>query len=110
MWDPTLGPDSTREKEKASVDPSSLPVVVINDSDVETTINFLVAQRAKNLLAMWETRFDPWVRKIPRRREWPPTPLLLPGESHGQRSLAGCSPWGHKESDTTERLTCLQAL
>ena len=31
-----------------------------------------------------------------------PTPVLLPGESHGQRSLAGCSPWGHKESDTTE--------
>ena len=56
VWDPTLGPDSTREKEKASVDPSSLPVVVINDSDVETTINFLVAQRAKNLLAMWETQ------------------------------------------------------
>ena len=51
--DPTLGPDSTRENEKASVDPSSLQEVVINDSDVKT-INFLVAQRAKNLLAMWE--------------------------------------------------------
>ena len=37
--------------------------------------------------------------------EWQPTPVLFPGESHGQRSLAGYSPWGHKESDTTERLT-----
>ena len=49
--------------------------------------------------------FDPWVRKLPWRRKWQPTPVLLPGESHGQRSLAGYSPWGHKESDTTERLT-----
>ena len=41
---------------------------------------------------------DPW------RREWLPTPLFLPGESHGQRSLADYSPWGCRESDTTERL------
>ena len=40
--------------------------------------------------------FDPWVRKIPWRREWLPTPIFLPGEFHGQRSLAGYSPWGHK--------------
>ena len=39
------------------------------------------------------------------RREWHPTPVFLPGESHGQRSLAGYSPWGHKESDTTEQLS-----
>ena len=38
------------------------------------------------------------------RRQWHPTPVLLPGKSHGQRSLVGCSSWGHKESDTTERL------
>ena len=37
-----------------------------------------------------------------RKREWPPTPVFLPGESHGQRSLAGYSPWGPKESDMTE--------
>ena len=49
--------------------------------------------------------FDPWVRRIPWRREWLPTPVFLPGESHGQRSLAGCSPWGPKESDMTEQLT-----
>ena len=38
------------------------------------------------------------------RRQWQPTPILLPGKSHGRRSLVGCSPWGHSESDTTERL------
>ena len=42
-------------------------------------------------------KFDPWVGKISWRRTWKPTPLFLPGESHGQRSLAGNSPWGHKE-------------
>ena len=46
--------------------------------------------------------FNPWVRKIPWRRAWQPTPVFLPGKSHGQRNLAGCSPWGHTESDTTE--------
>ena len=39
-----------------------------------------------------------------RRRQWHPTPVLLPGKSHGQRSLVGCNPWGCTESDTTERL------
>ena len=47
-------------------------------------------------------RFDPWVGKIPWRRARQPTPVFLPGESHGQRSLVGYSPWGHKESDTNE--------
>ena len=49
-----------------------------------------------------ETWFDLWVRKIPWRRAWQPTPLFLPRESHGQRSLAGCSSEGRKESDRTE--------
>ena len=44
----------------------------------------------------------PWVRKIPWRRKWQPTPVFVPGESHGQRSLAGYSPWGRQESDTIE--------
>ena len=39
-----------------------------------------------------------------QKRQWHPTPVLLPGKSHGQRSLVGCSPWGCEESDTTERL------
>ena len=46
--------------------------------------------------------FDPWVGRIPWRREWQPNPVFLPGESHGQRSQACCSPWGHKMSDMTE--------
>ena len=50
-------------------------------------------------------RFDPWVGKIPWRRAWKPTPVFLPGESQGQKSLAGYSPWGHTESDTTEQLS-----
>ena len=40
--------------------------------------------------------FDPWVRKIPWGRKWQPTPVFLPGKSHGQRSLAGYNLWGHK--------------
>ena len=48
--------------------------------------------------------FDPWVRMMPWRRKWQPTPVFLPGESHGQRSLAGYSPWGPREVDTTELL------
>ena len=48
---------------------------------------------------------DPWVRKIPWSRKWQPIPVFLPGKFHGQRSLVGCSPWGHKESDTTEHST-----
>ena len=48
--------------------------------------------------------FEPWVGKIPWRRKWQPTSVLLPGESYGQRSLVGYSPWGHTESDMTEWL------
>ena len=57
----------------------------------------------KNHLPMQETercRFKPWVGKIPWRRAWQPTPVFLPGKAHGQRSLVGYSPWGHKELDT----------
>ena len=46
--------------------------------------------------------FAPWVGKILWRREQQSTPVFLPGESHGQRSLVGYSPWGRRESDTTE--------
>ena len=46
--------------------------------------------------------FEPCVRKIPWSRKWQPAPVFLPGKFHGQRSLEGYSPWGHKESDTTE--------
>ena len=48
--------------------------------------------------------FDSWVGKVPWRRKWQSTSALSPGKSHGRRSLIGYSPWGSKESDTTERL------
>ena len=46
----------------------------------------------------------PWVGNIPQSRKWQPTPVLLPGKSHGWRSLIGCSPWGREEWDMTEQL------
>ena len=49
--------------------------------------------------------FNPWVRKIPWRRAWPPTPVFLPGEFHGQKSLESYSQWRCQELDTTEQLT-----
>ena len=58
----------------------------------------LVAQMKKNPPAMWEN----WAGTIPWRRAWQPTPVFLPGEAHGQRRLAGYSPWGPKELDMTE--------
>ena len=63
---------------------------------------------AQSLLQCGRSGFDPWVGKIPWRKKWQPTPVFLPGESHGQRNLVGYSPWGHKESDMTEQLhfTC----
>jgi len=78
-----------------------------------------VVQTVKNLPAMKETlprwlsdeefasqckrhQFDSGVGNITWGREWQPTPVFLSGEFHGQRSLAGYSPWGHKESDTTK--------
>ena len=59
----------------------------------------------KNLPPMWET----WVRSLgweyPLEKEQLPTPVFWPGEFHGQRSLAGYSPWNYKESDMTEQLS-----
>ena len=64
---------------------------------------------AKNPPAVQETQGDMGSisrsGRFPQRREWQPTPVFLPGESHGQRSLVGYSPWGLKESDTTEQLS-----
>ena len=61
-----------------------------------------VALMIKNLPAVQETKFDPWVGKIPWRRKQLPTPIFLPGEFHGEKSLEGYSPWGCKELDMTE--------
>ena len=65
----------------------------------------LVAQLVKNLPAMQETLVRSQVGKIPWRRKLQPTPVIWPGKSHGQRSLVGYSPWGCKESNTTEQWT-----
>ena len=62
-----------------------------------------VAQLTKNLPAVQQTSVQSLVRKIPWRRERQATPAFLPGESHGQRSLVGYSPWGCKALDMTEQ-------
>ena len=70
-------------------------------------MNFPGGSEIKNLPANAGDSRDSWVGKIPWRRKWQPAPVFLPGESHGQRSLAGYSLWGqgHKESDTREQLS-----
>ena len=65
----------------------------------------LVAQVVKSPPECGRPGFNPWIRKVPWRRKWQPTPIFSPGQFHGQRSLAGYSPWCHKELDTTEQLT-----
>ena len=70
-----------------------------------------VVKKKKTHLPMQEIEscgFDPGLEKTPWRRAWQPTPVFLPGESHGQRSLVGYSPQGRKESDMTE-VTCMHA-
>ena len=65
----------------------------------------LLAQTVKICLQCRRPGFDLWVGRIPWRREWQPSPVFFPGESHGQRSQEGCGPWDGKELDTTEQLT-----
>ena len=77
----------------------SSPVVLLEFS--LPSLLSLVTQMVNVCLQCRRPRFNPWVRKIPCRREWQPTPVFLPGESLGQSSLAGYSPWGCKESDLT---------
>ena len=59
-----------------------------------------MAQMVKSLPTVFKT----WVEKVSWRRKWQPTPVFLPGESHGWRSLVGYSPWGRTGSDTNEQL------
>ena len=56
------------------------------------------SDRKSVCLQCWRPGFNPWVRKIPWRRKWQPTPVLLPGKPHGQRSLVGYRPWGHSRT------------
>ena len=69
----------------------------------------MVAQTVKNLPAMQETGFHPWVGKMPWRRKWQSIPIFMPGKSQRQRNLAGCSPWSHKELNMTEQLSIAEA-
>ena len=82
----------------------------LNFSTLYYCSTFLVAQMAKNLPAMWETWVQCLGRIDPLRREWLPTLVFLPGEFHGQRSLVGYGPWGHKELDMAEWLTLSHSL
>ena len=80
-----------------------------NSVQIQTHVGgFLHCSVVKNPPAVQGLMLDPWVGKIPWRRAWQPTPVFLLGKSHGQRSLAGCGPWGHKEcmtgrTEATER-------
>ena len=66
-------------------------------------MNAIVQQFEHSLaLQCWRPGLDPWVGKILGSGKWQPTPVILPGEFHGQGSLVGCNPWGRTESDTTE--------
>ena len=96
------------------MDPISLShrqCVCVADDGICFLQHVLAALLVKNPPAMWKT----WVHSLswvdPWRRKWQSTPVFLPGELQGQRSLAGHSPWGRRESDTTERLTpCLSLV
>ena len=61
----------------------------------------MMAQQVKNLLEVQETQ-EIWVQSLGQEKEWQPTPVFLPGKFRGQRNLAGYSPQGRRESDTTE--------
>ena len=77
------------------------------DSDMHL-LGFLGSAVVRNLLAMQEhgrCKYGPWVGKIPWRSKWQRTPVFLPGQSHGERSLVVYSSWGCKESDMAERLS-----
>ena len=74
---------------------------LLGASDKEPACQFKICEKH---------RFYPWVEKIPWRRKWQPIPVILPGESHGQRSLTGYSPWGCKESGMTEQLSLTQSV
>ena len=71
---------------------------------ITTQVALTVKSPSANAEDVKRHGFNPWVGKIPWRRAQQPTPVFLPGGSHGRRGLVGCSPWDRKESDTTERL------
>ena len=83
----------------------SLLISILNLSPTLLLLHLPPSSDGKAQMQCRRPRFNSWVRKIPWRRKWKLTPAVLPGESHGQRSLVGYSPRGHNELDTTEQLT-----
>ena len=83
--------------------------IIFNILEYGVCFTFISSDKINyNLLSIFQ-EVNPWVDKkelylIFCRRQWQPIPVLLPGKSHGQRSLLGFSPWGRRGSDTTERL------
>ena len=103
-----------------AIDISQHPFTLSNQTAVYTPLphrnTSFHASYSKNVLPRWligkefacqwrRCGFDPWVGKIPWRRKWQPIPVFVLGKSHAQRSRAGCSPWGCKESDRTKWLS-----
>ena len=86
---------------------AKLEMVLIPSHDLPT--DYWISIINTNYISEWYIIKNKWtvisspILK-PRRRQWHPTPVLLPRKSHGRRSLVGCSPWGHEESGTTEWL------
>ena len=94
---------------KSELSGTALPSSLVAEYITYIYISF-ISWRLRQLGICLQCRipgFNHWVRKIPWKREWLPTPVFLPVEFHGQRSLAGHSSWGLKESDMTEWLTSL---
>ena len=88
--------------------PGDLPIPGIEPASLISPAlagGFFTTSATREAPAMHQSGFNPWLGKVPWRRKWLTTPVFLPGEFHGQKSLAGYSPWGRKEPDMTERLT-----
>ena len=78
-------------------------LIELQDTQLESFS--LVVRQQSICLQCRRPGFDPWVGKIPWKRKWQSTPVLLPGKSHGWKSLVGYSPWDRKELDMTEQLS-----
>ena len=92
--------------------PGEGKVYPLQYSGLENSMNCIVHGVAKSQIRLRDVHFQfqasnwssQYLKQGSRRRQWHPTPVLLPANSHGQRSLVGCSPWGHEELDPTEQL------
>ena len=86
------------------------PSFVFQPAPFWTPFSYSNYLTVKNLPTMQETSLDPCVGKIPWRKNWKPTPVFLPGESHGERSLKSYGPQACNESDMTEQLTHTRSI